>query len=323
MKPPLRVVILAAGKSKRIKSTYSKMVHKILGKEIINILVDAFIESGIPAEDLIIVTGKDDQSIKNAINKNVHFVIQEQQLGTAHALLSAQNKLKDFQGNIIVTVGDNPHICDSDIKQLIDHHQSEKAHCTLLSAVFPKDPPPYGRILRDQKQRVIGVVEEMDARPDQLQIMEVNASVYLFDFQTVHPLLSEINNQNRKNEYYLTDIVGILVKKKLKVNALMADNYWTSIGINNRWELQQAQKRLNERNQKKMALEKGVTILQPETVTIEFGVEIGPDTTIFPCSYIARGTSIGENCQIGPFVFLKNTSIPDNSRISFKKIEYE
>ena len=246
-------------------------------------------------------------------------MIQEEQLGTAHALLSAKNQLMNFQGNLIVTVGDNPHISGSDIKKLIDHHQAEKSHCTLLTAVFPKEPPPYGRVIRDKDHRVVGVVEEIDASPDQLQIKEVNASVYIFNCKSVFPLLSEINNHNQKMEYYLTDIVGILVEKKLKISSVIAENYWTSIGINNRWDLQQAQKRLNERNQKRMALERGVTILQPETVTIEFGVEIGRDTIIYPSTYIASGTSIGKNCRIGPFVYLKNVTIQDSSNISFKK----
>ena len=306
-----------------MKSSSSKILHKILGREIINILADAFMESGIPAEDLIVVTGRDDGAVKKVMDNRVCFAIQEEPLGTAHALLSARNQLKNFQGNLIVAVGDNPHFSDSDIRKLIDHHRSEKVHCTLLSAVFPHDPPPYGRILRDRRDMVIGVVEEMDASPAQLKIKEVNSSVYMFDFQRVFPLLSEINNHNRKKEYYLTDIVGILVQKGLKVSALVAEHNWTSIGINTRWELQLAQKRLNQRNQMKLALEKGVTILQSETVTIEFGVEIGRDTTIFPFTYIARGTTIGKNCQIGPFALLSNATIPDNSLIAFKKMGQE
>lgn len=317
---PIKAVVLAAGKSRRMKSARSKMAHEILGKEIINILVDALVDGGIPPAHLIVVIGRDNGSLKKTIKQDVNYVTQENQLGTAHALLCARDELKDFQGTLLVTVGDNPHISASDIKKMREHHHSEKSHCTLLSAVFPHDPPPYGRILRDKKNRVIGVVEEMDATPDQLKIREVNSSVYMFDYRQAFPLLSRIDNRNRKKEYYLTDIIGIMNEKKLRVGAFIADNYWTAIGINTRWELQEAQQRLNRRNQKKLALEKGVTILQPETVTIEFGVEIGRDTTVFPCSHIARGTTIGENCRIGPFVYLKEADIPDNSRIAFKKM---
>lgn len=319
MKRAVKAVVLAAGKSKRMKSDYSKVLHKILGKEIINHLLDSIIGSGIPQEDIILVVGPENSQIKRTINRNIHCVIQEKPLGTAHAVLCAREHLANFKGDLLVTVGDNPYITSTEISRLCNQHQQSGSQCTLISAIFPYRPPPYGRIIRDQDNEVIGVIEEKDASPDQINITEINASIYMFENETVFPLISDIKNDNQKSEYYLTDIIALCKSGNFKINTLTAENYLDTIGINNRWEIQEAQKRLNERNLKKLALEQGVTIFQPDTVTIEYQVDIGRDTIIYPSTYIAAGTRIGKNCHIGPFVYLKEVTIPDSSTIAFEK----
>jgi len=319
MKKSIKVVVLAAGKSKRMKSDFSKIIHRILGKEIINFLLESLIECGITEEDIILVTSSDNQQIKGVVNRKVNYAIQEQPHGTAHALLCARKYIKNFAGDCLVLVGDNPYISAQEIRKLIKKHQENHNHCTFISAVFPDKPPPYGRIIRDKQNNIIGVVEEIEASKTQLNIREINSSIYMFDNAVVYPLLSQINNHNEKKEYYLTDIIKILKKKNLNISAVVTDDYMVSIGINNRWELQEAQCIFNQKNLRYFALEKGVTILQPETVTIEYDVEIGRDSIIYPSTYIAAGTKIGRNCRIGPFVFLKNVVIPENSEISFKK----
>ncbi len=163
-------------------------------------------------------------------------------------------------------------------------------------------------------------MEEKDASPEQRQIREVNASIYLFDHQAVFPLLARIGNQNAKGEYYLTDIIEIMKRENLKVEAVQADDCDIAIGINDRRDLQAAQKKFNERNQQRL-LENGVTILQPETVTVEHDVEAGRDTVIYPCSYLAAGTRIGKRCVIGPFAYLKNARVNDGETIRFEKLE--
>jgi len=319
MKRPIKAVVLAAGKSKRMKSGYSKVLHKILGKEIINLLLDSIIGSGIRQEDIILVVGPENSQIKKAINRNIQYSIQKDPLGTAHAVLCAREHLVNFQGDLLVSIGDNPYITSAEISRLRNQHQQSGSQCTLISAIFPHRPPPYGRIIRDQNHEVIRITEEKDASPDQLNIKEVNASIYMFENEIVFPLISDIKDDNAKNEYYLTDIIALCKSGNLKVNTLIAENYQDSFGINNRWEIQEAQKRLNERNQKKLALEHGITIYQPDTVTIEYQVDIGGDTIIYPSTYIAAGTRIGKNCHIGPFVYLKEVSIPDNSTVAFEK----
>lgn len=319
MKQATKAVVLAAGKSTRMKSGISKMAHRILGKEVINYQLDSLVASGLQEEDIILVIDPANQSLKDVIRRNVCYAYQRQQLGTAHALLCAKELIEDFGGDLIVTVGDNPFITSADFCKLIEKHRKSGSDCTLITAVFPDQPPPYGRILRDRHHRVTGIIEEKDATAEQLKIREVNASIYLFDNRTVFPLLGLIKNENRKKEYYLTDVIKILNTRNRKISTVLADDCYVSFGINTRWDIQEAQKIMNHRKLKFLAAERGVTILQPETVTIEIDVDIGRDTVVFPFSYIAGKTEIGENCQIGPFAYLKDTKIDDNSHLSFQK----
>ncbi|MBN2345985.1 MAG: NTP transferase domain-containing protein [Candidatus Aminicenantes bacterium] len=319
MKGRIKAVVLAAGKSTRMKSERSKVLHPILGKEIIRYLLDALRECGIPEQDTIVVAGDNRAEIERAIGGGFRFACQPEALGTAHALRSASEWIAGFDGGLLVLVGDNPYVSASELRRLIDRHRRKRAHCTFISAVFPGDPPPYGRIVRDAWGGVQAIVEEKDATPEQRRIREVNASIYLFDNPAVFPLLSRIGNRNVKKEYYLTDIVAILNRENLVVETVQAEDCDIAIGINDRRDLQVAQRKLGLRLQQRLMLEAGVTILQPETVTIEHDVEIGRDSVIYPCTYLAAGTRIGRNCVIGPFVFLKNARVADDEVLNFAK----
>ena len=293
-----KAVVLAAGKSKRMKSKHTKIIHKILGKEIINFLLDSLVESGIHEEDIIVVCGDNIDQVRPAVKRNVQFAIQEQQLGT---------------------VGDNPYIIAGEIEKLMTYHRKNHSACTFISAIFPHTPPPYGRVIRDAGGRVVNVVEEIDATPSELEIREVNSSIYIFDNKKVFPLLYRIDNKNAKNEYYLTDIIKILQNMGEPIFATPADDYIISIGINNRWELQEAQTRFNEANLKRLSLEHGVTILQPDTVSVELDVQIGNDTVIYPSTYIAAGCDIGSDCKIGPFAYLSGVTVRDGETVAYEK----
>lgn len=319
MADKIKAVVLAAGKSTRMKSERSKVLHPILGREIIRYLLDSLLECGILEQDIVIVVGDNRPEIEKSLGKRFVFAEQKEQLGTAHALLSTSAALAGHQGDLLVLVGDNPYITAAELQKLIAAHRGNRAQCTFISAVFPQAPPPYGRVVRDGQGRVSAIVEEKDASPEQRQIREVNASIYLFNNQAVFPLLAGIGNHNAKGEYYLTDIIEILNRKNLKVEAVQADDCDIAIGINDRCDLQAAQKKFNERTQQRLMLEGGVTILQPETVTIEHDVEVGRDTVIYPCTYLAAGTRIGKNCSIGPFAYLKNARVGDGETVSFAK----
>jgi len=319
MEQEIKAVVLAAGKSKRMRSASSKVVHRILGKEIINYLLDSIVMAGIKEENIIVVLGENPEEVRSTIKRPVRYASQAEQLGTAHALLSAGQALGDFKGQLLVTVGDNPYITAGELTRLIGHHRRTQAACTFIAALFPSTPPPYGRIIRDAQGRVSDVVEEIDAGPEQLAIREVNASIYMFHAPTVLPLLPLIDNGNEKGEYYLTDIIKLLHGRGQVIESVTAADHIISIGINTRWELGQAQERFNRENLRRLAEEDGVTILQPGSVTVEWDVQIGPDTVISPSVYLAAGTRIGKNCRIGPFVYLKNVVIPDGQEIAFEK----
>jgi bifunctional UDP-N-acetylglucosamine pyrophosphorylase/glucosamine-1-phosphate N-acetyltransferase len=317
----IKAVVLAAGKSTRMNSGISKVLHRILGREIIHYLLDSLGESGLGAEDIVVVVGENHAEIAASVGPRASYAIQRHQLGTAHALLCAREWLAGHDGELLVLVGDNPYVTADALGKLIASHRQSRAQCTLVSAVFPGDPPPYGRIIRDGRGEVSGVVEEKDATPEQRRIREVNASIYLFDHRVVYPLLERIDNRNAKNEYYLTDIVAILRGEGFGVQAVPADDCDIAIGINDRCDLQAAHEKFNLRKQVRLRNESGVTILQPATVTIEHDVEVGRDSVIHPCTYLAAGTRIGKNCTIGPFVYLKNVRIGDGEQVVFEKRE--
>lgn len=319
MEIEIKAVVLAAGKSKRMKSAYSKVVHRILGKEIVNYLLDSIVKVGIKEENIVVVLGEKAGDVRSAIKRPVRYACQAEQLGTAHALLSARQAFENFTGHLLVTVGDNPYITAGELTRLIDLHRRTQSACTFISAIFPSTPPPYGRIIRDSQGRVIDVVEEIDAGPEELAIREVNASIYLFHVPTVLPLLPLIDNRNEKGEYYLTDIIKLLHDRGQAIETVRAADPAISIGINTRWELAQAQERFNRENLRRLAEEDGVTILQPDSVTVEWDVEIGRDTVIYPAVYLAAGTKIGKNCRIGPFAYLKEVVVPDDREIAFEK----
>ena len=315
----IKAVVLAAGRSTRMKTDRSKVLHRILGKEIIRYLLDSLLACGIAEEDTVLVVGDDRAEIEKAVGGRVRFARQREPLGTANALLSAAEQVAGHAGGLLVLVGDNPYITAGELGKLIDRHRRNRASCTFISAVFPGTPPGYGRVVRDADGGVLGIVEEKDATPEQRRIREVNAAIYLFDNRAVFPLLSRIGNENAKKEYYLTDIIAILRREHLKVEAVQAGDCAVAIGINDRRDLQAAQKKFNALIQERLMLESGVTILQAETVTIENDVEIGRDTVIYPCTYLGAGTRIGSNCVIGPFACLKNARVNDGETVGFTK----
>lgn len=316
MADKIKAVVLAAGRSTRMKSELSKVLHPILGREIIRYLLDSLAACGVAEQDIVIVAGDNRAEIERVLGGRFVFAEQKEQLGTAHALLCAAAALAGHRGDLLVLVGDNPYVTAAELRKLIAAHRGSGAQCTFISAVFPQAPPPYGRVVRDHRGRVEAIVEEKDASPEQRRIREVNAAIYLFNHQSVFPLLARIGNRNAKGEYYLTDIIEILQRENLKVEAVQADDCDIAIGINDRRDLQAAQKKFNGRNQS-LLLENGVTILQPETVTIEHDVEVGRDTVIYPCSYLAAGTRVGKRCVIGPFAYLRRVRVNDGETVVF------
>lgn len=316
MADKIKAVVLAAGKSTRMRSDTSKVLHPILGREIIRYLLDSLAGCGLKPEDIVLVVGENQPEIEKVLGGGFVYARQQEPLGTAHALLSASAQVAGHEGGLLVLVGDNPYVSASELQRLIARQRSAAAACTLLSAVFSGDIPPFGRIVRDGQGRVERIVEEKDASPQERCIREVNASIYLFENRVVFPLLARIGNDNAKKEYYLTDIIAILRRRGLGVEVVQAGDSDIAIGINDRRDLQLAQAKFNRRHQQQL-LDGGVTVLQPETVTIEHDVQVGRDSVIHPCTYLGAGTRIGKNCVIGPFACLKNVRVADGEKREF------
>ncbi len=232
-----RALILAAGKGTRMKSSLPKMAHDLLGKPLVRYAADACVNAGI--ESVYVVIGSGAEHVKKALGDGFHYVYQYEQLGTGHAAQQVLPLLKDFQGDLLILVGDCPFITPEVLRNLVNIHRKRGNAATFLTAVF-NEPPPYGRIVRDKSGRILKIVEEKDADETVRAIKEVNTSHYCFKSDIVFPLLSTINNNNAQGEYLLTDIVEILVNEGHKVESLTEKDNRLVLGVNSKEDLEKA-----------------------------------------------------------------------------------
>jgi bifunctional UDP-N-acetylglucosamine pyrophosphorylase/glucosamine-1-phosphate N-acetyltransferase len=233
-------VVLAAGKSTRMKSAKSKLLFRIKGKPVIKYVADACLKSGI--KSVVPVVGFNAQKIKDVLGNKFEYALQREQLGTGHALLEAKRQLlNNYNGDIILLPGDAPFITPAIIRNLIKQHQKKGSDATILTVIF-KNPLPYGRIIRNKQGRVTRIIEEKDASPAERLIKEVSTSHYCFKAEKVLPLLSKIRNNNVKKEYYLTDIIELLYKRGGKIDTIPVRDPLVLFGINTRSDLNKARK---------------------------------------------------------------------------------
>lgn len=304
----LRAVVLAAGMGKRMHSAQSKVLHPILGKSIIWRVLKAIDSINIADLDQIhIIVGHNAEQVESHINQSIEakefrskifFHKQEEQLGTGHALMCAQSALKDFAGNVLIIPGDCPLITDKVLDQFISKHIDKNADLTILSTEID-NPHGYGRIVRSKQGEVLGIVEEKDASATEKEIHEIGTSIYCFNWPTIEAGLSKLNNKNKQNEYYLTDLVAWSVKEKHKVDCFIERDWRKVIGVNSRFDLQLANKLLNEIVCCSL-LETGVTIIDPSSTWIAPEVNIARDTVILPGCWLVGDIEIGNSCIIGP-----------------------
>jgi len=305
-------IILAAGESKRFKSEVSKIFHKLLGKPIIEYVVEALLK--VNASPVIIVGSPADITfLRKLFGNTVTVVPQNPPLGTGHAVLQAQPVLKDFRKDVCVVVGDCPLITPEFISALYNTHRRGRYAATLTTVWFDK-PPPYGRVIRDEQGQILRIVEEKDATPEQLKIKEVSTSHYFFKSTLLFSYLKKVKNDNAQGEYYLTDVIGLLADDRYSIGAYQEKDALMLMGINTREELQKVSEYLNRRHID-FFLGHGVSVVDSCTTIIESDVEIKTDTILHPFTYLARGTRVGKGCEIGPFVYLKNCTVPDGSKV--------
>lgn len=303
-------IILAAGQGTRIKSKLPKVLHKACGKEMVNHVIDTMRLANI--EDVNVIIGKGAELVKESTaSRKVSYSLQEEQLGTGHAVKCAKEFLQGKSGVVAIFTGDAPLIKEETVIKLIDTHINENNFATLLTSVI-ENPTGYGRIIRNNDE-VEKIVEHKDCSKDELNVKEINAGMYCFDIESLLESLEKLSNDNAQGEYYLTDVIGILKSENKKVGAMITD-FEETIGVNSRAELAVVESILRKRINRKH-LDNGVTIIDPNSTYISMEVEIGRDTIIYPNNVIEGKTVIGEDCVIYPNSRISNSTIADSVEI--------
>ena len=302
-------IIMAAGKGTRMKSKNSKLVQKIYGKEMIKRAVENAKKAGI--DDIVTVVGYKKEQVMQVLGDSVQYAVQEEMLGTGHAVMQAAKYLEGKKGKVLVLNGDVPILRPETINNLLEKSIDSKEAATLLTAIY-EDPFGYGRIIRDEGGNVEGIVEEKDATEEEKDITEINAGIYCFDIEALLEALKEIKPNNSQGEYYLTDVIEIIGKNGLKTGAVIVEDNTEILGVNDRMQLQMVTKILQHRINSELMLN-GVTIEDINSTYIYDDVKIGMDTVIHPNTTIKSDVEIGEDCEIGP-----NSYIREGCRIADK-----
>ena len=239
-----RALILAAGKGKRMKSERSKVLHKISGKSLIEFVVDALDIDEIERTG-VIVSEQNINEIREVLGNRVDYIVQKKQLGTGHAVLSAENWLSGFEGKIVVVVGDAPFLEKETVRGMLNKFEANEYACVLLSAIYDT-PPAYGRIVRNEKNALIKIVEERDASDEEKKIKEVSSSHYCFDKEKLFSALEQVKNENAQGEYYLPDVIKIIIQNGESVEVLPVNNPIITFGINSQEDLIMAEKMMGD-----------------------------------------------------------------------------
>lgn len=309
----LNAVILAAGKGTRMKSALPKVLHQVGGKPMVQHVLDAAKIAG--ATNSVAVVGFGAEQVKAVLGNQVQYALQQEQLGTGHAVMQTADGLADFEGTVMILCGDTPLLRGQVLAELYRQHLNTGAVATVLTARMP-DPKGYGRVIRDAAGKVVKIVEQKDASPQELLVNEVNTGIYCFDRSYLFDALTRINCNNMQGEYYLTDVIGIIVQDGKKVWAVEAENYQETLGINSRVQLAEAEKILRVRKLNSL-MDNGVTVMDPDSTFIDEAVQIGPDTVIYPFTWLEGSTVIGSNCEIGPNTRIQDTTIGNGAVVHF------
>lgn len=308
---PTAAIILAAGKSTRMKSDLPKVMHEVCGRPMLAYVLDACAAAGL--QRIIVVVGHQKQIVLEAFGgrRDLTYVEQTEQRGTGHAVLMARDALRDFQGDVFVIAGDMPMIRAGTLRELRETHVQAQAAASIATTVL-EEPFGYGRIVRDTRGEFLAIVEERDCTDAQRQIKEVNPSYYLFDRAALFDALQSVRPDNAKKEYYLTDVLRILREQGRRVVAQTSVPPADATGINSRADLAEVSRLMQARLQGAI-MDSGVTIIAPALTWIEAGASIGPEAVIHPYTWIGSGAQIGARCRIGPFaVVARDARIGDD-----------
>lgn len=310
-------VLLAAGQGTRMKSSKPKVLFPMCGKPMIWHALEALRSAS--SEKPVVVIGHGADEVREYLGDSAECVLQEPQLGTAHAVMQAEARLKGRTDQVIVAYADMPLLRGETFQRLVETQRLNRGPLSLMT-IIADDPRGFGRIVRKPDGTVEAIVEEYVATPEQRQIKELNVGAYCFRADWLWEALHRIRKNPKKGEYYLTDIVEIAANEDLPVQAVTHDNFVDTIGINTRVHLSEAEAAMRHRiNTEHMF--NGVSIVDPATTYIDVGVRIGFDTTLMPNTHIHGNTVIGEANVIGPNTIIRDTSIGNGCRILASVLE--
>lgn len=317
--PSVAAVVLAAGHGKRMRSKYAKVLHHVSGRPMIDHLLDTV--ASVEADPVIVVTGHDEERVRAHVGARpqVQCVSQHEQLGTGHAVMQAEPNLKGFQGLVLITYGDAPLWRPDTIRGALARASDPKISGVVLTARL-EDPTGYGRVIRDHQGHVQKIVEQRDATEDEARVAEINSGTYAFKSAPLFEALAQVTNTNAQGEYYLTDVIEILIRKGHRILAHIIDDYTEAMGVNSRRDLADAEIALQRRTLNRL-LEQGVTIVDPKSAWIDSRVQIGQDSIIYPNTVLRGNTVIGEECRIGPNTELIDARIGEGAVIRHSVIE--
>jgi bifunctional UDP-N-acetylglucosamine pyrophosphorylase / glucosamine-1-phosphate N-acetyltransferase len=313
--PVAAVVILAAGEGKRMKSSRSKLLHEIAGHSMLSYAVTA--ATTIQPEHIVVVVGHLREQVEAhlaEIAPHVLTAVQEEQLGTGHAVQVALGQLADLTGDVMVTMGDVPMLTGETLAALLLEHRTQQAAATVLTAQVP-DPTGYGRILRDAEGTVTGIVEHRDADDTQREITEINSGIYVFDVAALRSALTELVPANDQGELYLTDVLSVVRDAGKPIGAYFIDDVWQTEGVNDRIQLSQMNAELNRRILERWMRE-GVTVVDPATTWVHGSVDIAPDVILLPGTSLEGATSVAAGAQIGPDTTLIDVEVGENAVVT-------
>ena len=290
-------IILAAGEGKRMKSNIAKPLQQAAGKALV--------------DENIVVIGHKAEDVKAYLGDRAKYAYQYEQLGTGHAVMQGIESIKDVDGTVMVLYGDSPLIEAETLKRVREDHSKKMRAATVITAIAD-EPYGYGRIVRENGE-IVRIVEQKDASEDEQKITEVNSGMYFFDIQKLKESLSKITNDNSQGEYYITDVIEIMLSEGEKVGAYVTDLEQT-MGVNDKLQLSQVGKILNRRKVEALMLA-GVTIIDPDKVQVTTNVKVGRDTVLYPGTVLEGDSVIGENCVIGSNTSLNNCKVGNNTKI--------
>lgn len=310
-------IVLAAGLGTRMKSKTHKVLHRIGGKPMVEHIVGTMEQLGV--DKIVVVIGHGAEAVEQYLGDRVHYALQKEQLGTAHAVRQAKEHLEGLPGATLVINGDNPLITLDTYRHFVRHFAKENVAAAMLTAIAD-DPTGYGRVLRSPEGDVERVVEEKDATEAERSLREINTGTFCFDNRKLFHSLEKVKNDNSQGEYYLPDTLQVLRATGEKVSAFCVEDASETVGINNRVQLAEAEaifrKRLLEHH-----MLAGVTIIDPSHTYIEADVVIGKDTTILPGTLLQGKTVIGEDCVIGPNAHICDCEIADGVTVEHSSLK--